>query len=56
MKFNHVGIPATGSFDGEIPLPHLTDPLAPRIRPPMTGPIRGATDGAVARRALPGHI
>jgi hypothetical protein len=23
MKFNHVGIPAAGSFDGEIPLPHL---------------------------------
>ncbi|OMH29071.1 VOC family protein [Motiliproteus sp. MSK22-1] len=23
MKFNHVGIPVTGSFDGEIDLPHL---------------------------------
>jgi hypothetical protein len=23
MKFNHVGIPTVGSFDGEIPLPHL---------------------------------
>src|SRR5262249_56109291 len=23
MKFNHVGIPTAGSFDGEIPLPHL---------------------------------
>ena len=23
MRFNHVGIPTTGSFDGEIPLPHL---------------------------------
>jgi hypothetical protein len=23
MKFNHVGIPTTGSFEGEIPLPHL---------------------------------
>ena len=23
MKFNHLGIPTTGSFDGEIPLPHL---------------------------------
>lgn len=22
-KFNHVGIPVTGSFDGEIDLPHL---------------------------------
>ena len=23
MKFNHIGIPTTGSFEGEIPLPHL---------------------------------
>jgi hypothetical protein len=23
MKFNHLGIPTTGRFDGEIPLPHL---------------------------------
>ena len=23
MKFNHIGIPVTGSFDGEIDLPHL---------------------------------
>jgi hypothetical protein len=23
MKFNHVGIPVTGRFDGEIDLPHL---------------------------------
>jgi hypothetical protein len=23
MKFNHVGIPTVGSFDGEISLPHL---------------------------------
>lgn len=23
MKFNHVGIPITGSFEGEIDLPHL---------------------------------
>jgi hypothetical protein len=23
MKYNHIGIPTTGSFDGEIPLPHL---------------------------------
>jgi len=23
VKFNHVGIPTAGSFDGEIPLPHL---------------------------------
>ena len=23
MKFNHLGIPTTGSFEGEIPLPHL---------------------------------
>jgi hypothetical protein len=23
MKYNHVGIPATDTFDGEIPLPHL---------------------------------
>ena len=23
MKFNHVGIPTTERFDGEIPLPHL---------------------------------
>ena len=23
MKFNHVGIPTTARFDGEIPLPHL---------------------------------
>ena len=23
MKFNHIGIPTTGGFDGEIDLPHL---------------------------------
>jgi hypothetical protein len=23
VKFNHIGIPTAGSFDGEIPLPHL---------------------------------
>ena len=23
MKFNHIGIPATGRFNGEIDLPHL---------------------------------
>jgi hypothetical protein len=23
MKFNHIGIPTTGAFEGEIPLPHL---------------------------------
>jgi hypothetical protein len=23
MKYHHVGIPASGSFEGEIPLPHL---------------------------------
>ena len=23
MKFSHIGIPATGSFEGEIPLPRL---------------------------------
>ncbi len=23
MKFNHIGIPTAGSFDGEIPLPQL---------------------------------
>jgi diaminopimelate epimerase len=23
MKFNHIGIPVTGNFDGEIDLPHL---------------------------------
>ena len=23
MKYNHVGIPTTSTFDGEIPLPHL---------------------------------
>ena len=24
MKFNHIGIPTTGRFDGEIDLPHLS--------------------------------
>ena len=23
MKYNHIGIPTTGPFDGEIPVPHL---------------------------------
>jgi hypothetical protein len=23
LRFNHIGIPTTGSFEGEIPLPHL---------------------------------
>ena len=23
MRFDHIGIPTTGPFDGEIPLPHL---------------------------------
>ncbi len=24
MKFNHIGIPTTDAFEGEIPLPHLS--------------------------------
>ena len=23
LKYNHIGIPTTSSFDGEIPVPHL---------------------------------
>ena len=23
MKYNHIGIPTTANFDGEIPVPHL---------------------------------
>ena len=35
MKFNHVGIPTTGSFDGEIPLPHLKMTVSDHLSNPF---------------------
>jgi hypothetical protein len=35
MKFNHVGIPTAGSFDGEIPLPHLKMTVSDHLNNPF---------------------
>ena len=35
MKFNHVGIPTSGSFDGEIPLPHLQMTVSDHLNNPF---------------------
>jgi hypothetical protein len=35
MKFNHVGIPTVGSFDGEIPLPHLKMTVSDHLNNPF---------------------
>ncbi len=35
MKFNHVGIPTAGSFDGEIPLPHLKMTVSDHLSNPF---------------------
>jgi hypothetical protein len=35
MKFNHVGIPTVGSFDGEIPLPHLKVTVSDHLNNPF---------------------
>ena len=35
MKFNHVGIPTIGSFDGEIPLPHLQMTVSDHLNNPF---------------------
>jgi hypothetical protein len=35
MKFNHVGIPTTSSFDGEIPLPHLKMTVSDHLNNPF---------------------
>jgi hypothetical protein len=46
MKFNHVGIPTTGSFDGQIPLPHLKMTVSDHLDNPFG--IQGAlTDGLI---------
>lgn len=35
MKFNHIGIPTHGSFDGEIPLPHLMMTVSDHLNNPF---------------------
>src|SRR5215469_16836795 len=35
MRFNHVGIPTTGSFAGEIPLPHLKMTVSDHLSNPF---------------------
>jgi hypothetical protein len=35
MKFNPVGIPTIGSFDGEIPLPHLKGAVSNHLNNPF---------------------
>jgi hypothetical protein len=35
MKFNHVGIPTVGSFDGEISLPHLKMTVSDHLNNPF---------------------
>jgi len=49
MKFNHIGIPTTESFDGEIPLPHLK---VSGQRPPGQ-PVRDPVAALLGRRAVP---
>ena len=35
MKFNHVGIPTTARFDGEIPVPHLKITVSDHLSNPF---------------------
>jgi hypothetical protein len=35
MKFNHVGIPTTAGFDGEIPVPHLKITVSDHLSNPF---------------------
>jgi hypothetical protein len=35
MKYNHVGIPTTGRFEGEIPLPHLKVTVSDHLNNPF---------------------
>jgi len=35
MKFNHIGIPTVGSFEGEIPLPHLKMTVSDHLSNPF---------------------
>ena len=35
MKLNHVGIPTVGSFNGEIPLPHLKMTVSDHLNNPF---------------------
>jgi hypothetical protein len=35
VKYNHVGIPTEGSFDGEIPLPHLKMTVSDHLSNPF---------------------
>jgi hypothetical protein len=35
VKFNHIGIPTAGSFDGEIPLPHLKMTVSDHLNNPF---------------------
>ena len=35
MKFNHVGIPTTGAFDGEIRVPHLKITVSDHLSNPF---------------------
>ncbi len=35
MKFNHVGIPTTAAFDGEIPVPHLKITVSDHLSNPF---------------------
>jgi hypothetical protein len=35
MKFNHIGIPTVGSFDGEISLPHLKMTVSDHLNNPF---------------------
>ena len=35
MRFNHVGIPTAGSFDGEMPLPHLKMTVSDHLSNPF---------------------
>lgn len=46
MKFNHVGIPTAGSFDGEIPLPHLKMTVSDHLNNPFGVQWQRYWDGA----------
>jgi len=53
MKFNHVGIPTSGSFDGEIPLPHLPALHGHRVIIEPNSPSRGVIVAFVEVNGVP---
>lgn len=46
MKYNHIGIPTTGSFEGEIDLPHLEITVSDHLNNPFGIQWQRYRDGA----------